>query len=162
MKKPPDPFYNPVYFDSCAFDGGSEQEQAASIEARTLFTENGGDIKIVHSVKKEIEFPNTPQWVKDEANELINTIETQQTENEDEELREVQRIIVGNGILKAREADCMHVAQAVKYGRFFVTTDNGILKHSTEILDRFSSLFIIKPSEFLNIVKQYANYKHNI
>lgn len=156
MKKPPNPFYNPVYFDSCAFDGGSEEEQAASIEARALFKEKGGDIKIVHSIKKEIDYPNTPQWVKDEANASIYTIENQPTVGENEELREVQRIIVGNGILEAREADCMHVAQAVKYGRFFVTTDNGILKHRAEILSRFSSLFIINPSGFLSIVKQYA------
>ena len=156
MKKPPDPFYNPVYFDSCAFDGGNEQEQAASNEARSLFAEKGGDIKIVHSVKKEIDYPNTPQWVKDEANQLIYTIETQLNSNEAEELKDVQKIIVGNGSLEKREADCMHVSQAIKYGRYFVTTDNGILKHSTEILDRFSSLFIVKPSEFLNIVKEYA------
>ncbi len=40
----PNPFYLPVYFDSCAFDGGDESEQQASIEARELFEENGGNI----------------------------------------------------------------------------------------------------------------------
>jgi hypothetical protein len=40
----PNPFYQPVYFDSCAFDGGDESEQQASIEARELFEENGGNI----------------------------------------------------------------------------------------------------------------------
>ena len=55
----PNPFYQPVYFDSCAFDGGDELEQQASIEARELFEENGGNINIVHSVMKEIEYPNT-------------------------------------------------------------------------------------------------------
>jgi len=156
MKKPPDPFCNPVYFDSCAFDGGNEQEQTASMEARSLFSEKGGDIRIVHSVKKEIDYPSTPQWVKDEANQLIFTIETSQTPDELKDLEDVQTIIVGKGSLEKREADCMHVSQAIKYGRYFVTTDNDILKHSSEILDRFSSLFIVRPTEFLNIVKEYA------
>ena len=71
MKTPPNPFYGPVYFDSCAFDGGNEEEQKASNDARKLFKEIGSDVKIVHSVKKEIEYPNTPQWVKNEANRLI-------------------------------------------------------------------------------------------
>jgi len=156
MKKPPNPIYGSVFFDSCAFDGGNEQEQTASNEARSLFTDMGGDIKIVHSVKKEIDYPKTPQSVKDEANQLIHTIEVQHTAEEATELNGVQKIIVGNGSFEKREADCRHVFEAIKYGRYFVTTDNGILSHSSEILNRFSTLFIVKPSEFLSIVKEYA------
>jgi hypothetical protein len=156
MKKPPDPKYGSVFFDSCAFDGGNEQEQAASNEARSLFAESGGEIKIVHSVKKEIDFPNTPQSVKDEANQLIYTIEVQLNPEEEAELNDVQNIIVGDGSLEKREADCRHVFEAIKYGRYFVTTDKGILNHSKEILDRFSTLFIVKPTEFLSIINDYA------
>lgn len=156
MKKPPDPFFGSVYFDSCAFDGGNEQEQHASKEARALYFSNGSEIKIVHSVKKEIDFPNTPQSVKDDAAPLIYTIEKQLTPDERKELIDVQNIIVGNGNLDKREADCRHIFEAIKYGRYFVTTDNGILKHSAQILRRFDTLFIIKPSEFLDIVKKYV------
>ena len=155
MKKPPDPFYNPAYFDSCAFDGGNEQEQLDSKEARALLKEKECDILLLHSVKKEIDYPQTPQWVKDEAATLIYTIDMQQSNIDPKELADTQQIIVGNGDFKKREADCMHVALAVTFGRYFITTDNGILKHSGEILDRFSSLFIMKPSEFLAIIKQY-------
>ncbi len=153
----PNPFYQPVYFDSCAFDGGDESEQQASIEARELFEENGGNINIVHSVMKEIEYPNTPQWVKDIANNSIFTIEVQLTPQEDAELKVVETIIVGNGNLEKRKADCRHIFEAQKYGRYFVTTDNGILKHGKAIKKRFSTLFIVKPSEFLEIVKQNIN-----
>ena len=153
---PPDPLYHPVYYDSCAFDGGDETEQKASIEARELFEKKGGNIKVVHSVKKEIEFPSTPQSVKDIANNSIYTIEVQHNQEEVSELREVERIIVGNGNIEKRKADCRHVFEAQKYGRYFVTTDNGILKHSNEIRKRFN-LFIIKPSEFIGIVKKYGN-----
>lgn len=36
MSPEPDPFYNPVYFDSCAFDGGGETEEQASLEASVV------------------------------------------------------------------------------------------------------------------------------
>ncbi len=153
----PNPFYAPVYFDSCAFDGGDESEQQASIEARELFEENGGNINIVHSVMKEIEYPNTPQWVKDIADNSIFTIETQLTPQEQAELKAVETIIVGTGNLERRKADCRHVFEAKKYGRYFVTTDTDILKHANAIRKRFSTLFIVKPSEFLEIVKQNLN-----
>jgi ribosomal protein S8 len=153
----PNPFYHPVYFDSCAFDGGDESERQASIEARELFEENGGNINIVHSVMKEIEYPNTPQWVKDIANNSIFTIEVQLTSQEDAELKVVETIIVGNGNLEKRKSDCRHIFEAQKYGRYFVTTDNGILKHGNAIKKKFSTLSIVKPSEFLEIVKQNIN-----
>ncbi len=153
MKKQPNQFYVSVFFDSCAFDGGNKEEQIASNEARSLFSSNGNEIKIVYSVQKEIDFSNTPQWVKDEANKLVSTLEVQLTPNELKELNDVQRIIVGNGNFKKRKADCRHVFEAIKYGRYFITTDNGILNHSQKILSRFSTLLIIKPSEFLSIIK---------
>ncbi len=151
----PNPLYHPVYYDSCAFDGGEKTEQEASIKARGLFEKNGGNIKIVHSVMKEIEFPHTPQWVKDIADNSIYTIEVHHNQQETTELRDVEKIIVGNGNIEKRKADCRHVFEAQKYGRYFVTTDNGILKHSSKIKNRFN-LFIIKPSEFLTIIKQHG------
>lgn len=153
----PNPFYQPVYFDSCAFDGGDESEQQASVQGRVLLEENGGTINILHSVRKEIDFPNTPQWVKDIANNSIYTIEVRLTHEEQLELRTVQQIIVGNGNLEKRGADCRHVYEAIKYGRYFVTTDNGILNQSVAIKNSFNTLFIIRPTEFLDIVTQHIN-----
>ena len=150
------PFYQPVYFDSCAFDGGSEAEQVASVNARELFEGNDGIINIVHSVMKEIDYPNTPQWVKDIVNESIFTIEVELTPQEKTELKDVERIIVGNGNLEKRKPDCRHVFEAQKYGRYFVTTDNGILNHANAVKKRFSTLFIVKPSEFLDIVLEHV------
>lgn len=150
----PNPFYGNVFFDSCAFDGGNEEEQAASNEARTLFENKGGNILILHSVQKEIEFPNTPQSVKDEAENLIYTIEPSQcTPNEIKEFNVVKTILVGDGNPENKMADCVHVFHAQRNGgRYFVTTDNGILNHSTKIIRRFN-LYIVKPSDFLRIVE---------
>jgi len=150
----PNPFYGNVFFDSCAFDGGNEEEQAASNEARTLFEDKGGNILILHSVQKEIEFPNTPQPVKDESENLIYTFEpSQYTPEEIVAFNDVKAILVGNGLLENKKADCVHVFHAQRNGgRYFVTTDNGILNHSMEILKRFN-LYIVRPADFLRIVE---------
>lgn len=147
------PFLQPIFFDSCAFDGGDQTEQSASVEARTLFEQHGGIINMLHSVQKEIDYPATPQWVKDLATSYIGTLQVPLNTQELKELRDIEVIIVGNGNLYKRRADCRHVFEAQKYGHHFVTTDNGILKHSAAIERRFITLFIIKPTEFLGIVK---------
>ena len=108
-------------------------------------------------MQKEIDFQNTPQWIKDIANNSLYTIEVQLIREEQLQLRTVQQIIVGNGNLEKREADCRHVYEAIKRGRYFVTTDNGILNHSAAIKNRFNTLFIIRPTEFLDIVTQHIN-----
>ncbi len=62
----PNPYIEPIYFDSCAFDGGNNSEQEASLEARRIITSDEIGVEILHSVWNEIEFPNTPAEVKAE------------------------------------------------------------------------------------------------
>ncbi len=144
---------SPVFFDSCAFDGGDISEQAASNEIRSLCDKHGGLINILHSVQKEIDYPNTPRSVKDLTTTYIGTLAVPLASDEQEILRDIERIIVGNGILENRRADCRHIFEAQKYGRYFVTTDNGILKHSDAIRHRLSTLFIVRPTKFLEILR---------
>jgi hypothetical protein len=148
----PDPFYGSVYFDSCAFDGGNVLEQEASLKARELFEGNERYIEILHSVVKEIDFPNTPQWVKSEATDLIYTIEVELTQLELERLRQVENLVVGNGSIDKMRSDCRHIFEAQKYGRYFITTDKRILKKAGEIKSNFG-LCVIKPSEFLETLE---------
>ncbi|MCL1126948.1 hypothetical protein [Shewanella surugensis] len=151
----PDPFYGNVYFDSCAFDGGNEVEQEASLKARELFEDNERYVEILHSVAKEIDFPNTPQWVKSESVDLIYTIEVELTQLEIEQLRQVEILVVGNGSIDKMRSDCRHIFEAQKYGRYFVSTDKRILKKSGEIKSNFG-LYVIKPSEFLETLEYYV------
>lgn len=151
----PNPFLQPAFFDSCAFDGGDKNEQAASFEVRALFEKNGGLINILHSVKKEVDYPATPQWVKDIAREYLYTLEVPLNSQEQKDLHDIESIVVGDGNLEKRRADCRHVFEAQKYGRYFVTTDKGILKHSGALKVRLSTLFVVAPSAFLEIVKQH-------
>jgi hypothetical protein len=54
-------------------------------------------IQIAHSTQKEIDHPNTPDWVKREALDLIYTIPVHLTDSELRKLREIEAILAGNG-----------------------------------------------------------------
>ncbi|MBU2203595.1 MAG: hypothetical protein KKE72_02745 [Gammaproteobacteria bacterium] len=148
----PNPLYGNVYFDSCAFDGGNVQEQEASIKARELYEECGHEVEILHSVAKEIDYPSTPKWVKDIAQSLIYTIEVELTVLDQAQLADIEQIIVGNGSLEKMKSDCRHVFEAQKNGRYFVTTDNRLLKKADHICSKYN-LFIVKPSQFLETLE---------
>lgn len=144
---------SPVFFDSCAFDGGDISEQRASFEVRELFDVHGGEINILHSVQKELNYQKTPRWVIELANTYVSTLEVPLTSDEQVVLRDIEKIIVGNGILENHQDDCRHVFEAQKYGRYFVTTDNGIVKRSNALLRRLTTLFVVRPTEFLQIAR---------
>jgi len=156
----PDPFYGNIFFDSCALDGGNEDEQEASIDARELYEKHGHEVEIVHSVAKEIDYPNTPNWVKDIASGLVYTIEVILTQPELAQLQDIESIIVGNGSLEKMKDDCRHVFEAQKYGRYFVTTDKRILKKAAQIRSKYN-LYIVKPTEFLETLEHYIEQKNN-
>jgi len=145
------PFNSNIYFDSCAFDGGSGSEQSDSIKCRKILEDSGNKIQILHSVQKEIDFPNTPDRIKKEAMSLLGTIETGLEKQEIEVLRDIENIIVGNGNLEKRRADCRHVFETVRYGDYFITTDKGILNRSKEIKIKYH-IFLIRPSQLLEII----------
>jgi len=144
---------SPVFFDSCAFDGGDIGEQRASIEIRDLFDVHDGEFIILHSVQKELNFQKTPCWVVKLANTYVGTLEVSLTPDEQAVLSDVEGIIVGNGILENHQSDCRHVFEAQKHGRYFVTTDNGILKRSKALERRLTTLFVVRPTEFLQMAR---------
>ena len=153
---PPGSMISPAFFDSCAFDGGDEDEQHASQEVRRLLDEHGGEIVILHSVEKEIHYKKTPRWVKDCAATYLHSLQVALTTEEASVLRDIERIIVGDGSLENRRADCRHVFEAQKYGRYFATTDNDILKRSAALKKRLSTLFVVRPTEFVDIVRRHV------
>ncbi len=149
---------SPVFFDSCAFDGGDIDEQRASNEIRNLFFIHSGRINVLHSVQKEINYPKTPQWVKDLAATYIGTLQVSLTSEEQAVLSDIERIIVGDGILENYRTDCRHIYEAQKYGRYFVTTDKRILRRSDAIRRRVGTLYIVRPTEFVDIVKNHVKH----
>lgn len=150
---PIDPLITNTFIDSCAFDPKYEPESRASLEIFRLSEKTDLIIEIAHSTQKEIEHPNTPKWVKDKAKELNYTIPVQLTPNEKAALRKIERILAGNGKVENIAQDARHVFEAHKYGSYFITTDDRIL-HRANDLRQLAGVEIVRPSEFLAIVKK--------
>ncbi len=145
-----------IFMDSCSFDPKYSPEDQASLRLFELSEKGELILNIAHSIQKEVEHPNTPMWVKREANKLIYTIETSLTQNERNRKTTILRILAGNGKPEKMVKDSEHVFEADKYGSYFVTTDERILKKKEELEDIVSA-FILKPSELLEIIKSYEN-----
>ncbi len=127
----------------------------ASEKAREVLEQNKKKVMLMHSVVSEIKNPNTPDWIQEIEPRSRKTVKLGLIDSEQETLKDIQRIIVGNGNLEKREADCFHIFEAQKYGGCFVTSDVGIYKHSDAIKQGYG-LNIVKPSEFLELLIKYS------
>ena len=151
-----DPRIVNIFLDSCAFDPKYAPENAA---AETLLQRSeSGDLllQVAHSTQKEIKHPNTPGWVKQRASSFICTIETSLVESEQKLREQILRILAGNGRPENVFQDAQHVFEAAKYGSYFVTTDERILKRKGELCAA-CEVDILKPSELVEILHEYEN-----
>lgn len=151
-----DPRDENVFLDSCAFDPKYAPENVA---AEMLFRRSENSdllLHIAHSTQKEIEHPNTPTWVKQRANSVVYTIETTLVESERKLRAQILRILAGNGKPENVSQDTQHVFEAAKYGSYFVTTDERILKKKSELCAA-CDVDIVKPSELAKILQEYEN-----
>ncbi len=156
MKNLQSPFRINTFIDSCAFDPKYEPEDRASLEIFRLREEDTLDVQIAHSTQKEIDHPNTPAWVKREAQNQVFTIQVDLTPGEVDRLRRIETILAGNGKVENIREDAKHVFEAQKYGGYFITTDSRILKRAEELF-RLCQIRILKPSEFVSVVEQFLN-----
>jgi len=143
--------------DSCAFDPKYYPENEASNKIYQLFKNEKLKLVIAHSTQKEIDHPNTPDWVKNEALNMIYTLESPINLDELKELRDIEKIIAGNGKIENIKEDAKHIFECKKYGSYFITTDNRLLKRKKALFNRFKSFIILKPSEFLSLVEENLN-----
>lgn len=152
--RPINPKITTIFIDSCAFDPKYSPEDQASLSLFDLSEKGELVLNIAHSTQKEVDHPNTPTWVKREANKLIYTIETSLTPDEQNRKAKILRILAGKGKPEKMIKDAEHVFEADKYSSYFVTTDERILKKREELKD-VVSLNILKPSGLLEILKSY-------
>lgn len=153
---PISPLITNNFIDSCAFDPKYEPEDKASIEIFVLRQKGKILIQFAHSTQKELEHPNTPDWVKHEAQNLIYTIKVPLTANEITKLQEIETILAGNGKIENIMQDARHIFEAQKYGSYFITTDLRILNRA-HALYLVCTVIILKPSKFLSLVKHYLS-----
>jgi hypothetical protein len=142
------------FIDSCAFDPKYEPEASASAEIFKLSESGAFGLEIAHSTQKEIEHPNTPHWIKEQAGGLIYSVNVQLTPNEKKLLSDIELILAGNGKIENIKQDAWHVFEAAKYGHYFITTDKRILDRAAALRDR-GGVNVLLPSEFLASLKTH-------
>lgn len=140
--------------DSCAFDPKYSPEDQAALDLFQRYKNGDLVLQIAHSTQKEVEHPNTPSWVKQEANALVYTIETSLTDSERRLKAQILKTLAGNGKPENVSQDAEHVFEASKYGSYFVTTDQRILKKRGELCSA-CDLDIVTPSELTEILRTY-------
>ena len=154
--KPIDPRRSTSFLDSCAFDPKYSPEDEASNQIFQLYRKDELVLNIAHSTQKEIEHPNTPSWIKQEAMSFIYTIPTSLTPEEFARKAQILDILAGNGNPEKMRKDADHIFEAGKYGGYFITVDGRILKKK-EAIEEICSATIVKPSEFLKVLEMYQN-----
>ena len=150
-----DPWIINSFIDSCAFDPKYAPEDAAALELHRLANDAGLPLLLAHSTVKEVEHPNTPQWVKKEAASRICSVGVQLTAQEQVLRRRLLALLAGNGKPEKMAQDTEHIFEAQKYGSCFVTTDKRLLRRSDEVRE-MCTVVILRPSEFLEIVQRTA------
>ena len=161
MRKPTgistiNPMISNIFIDSCAFDPKYHPEEQSSLKLFGLYREGKINLIIAHSNQKEIDHPKTPSWAKAEANAMIFSIKTSLTTEELQRKTRIHQLLTGNGKPENYEKDSAHIFEASKYGSYFVTTDERILKRRNE-LARVCILSIIMPSQLIETIEEYMS-----
>ena len=149
------PWITNTFVDSCAFDPKCNPEDTAATEIFRLHREQNLQLVVAHSTLKEIEHPNTPQWVKQEAGSKICSIGVQLTPPELGLKRKLLALLAGNGKPEKMAQDAEHIFEAQKYGSYFVTTDQRLLSRAVDVA-AICSVTVLLPSEFLSLVLSHA------
>ena len=143
-----DPRYHPSCIDAMILDRRGDSEDQVVEEILALAEDLRISLYIPHSVKSEIEHPNTPAETKQRASGLLFTNPVTLTERETQTVLKIQAMLQGNAQPGKHHRDAFHVVEAAKYGSYFITNDGRILKNRgalTEIL----GVDVVTPTEFL-------------
>jgi predicted nucleic acid-binding protein len=115
-----------------------------------------GEIQLIipHSVRTELLRQTTPSGVRAAAQDLIFTEPVGLTIGEHIERDRLLQHAKGNAKLENIAADLSHVAEAAKYGGYFITLDKRLLKRAAVISEVFNSCEVITPEHFLERVAE--------
>ena len=155
-RSPPDPRYHQVFLDAHIFDENDDVEITSAVAEILGPMRESVRILLPHSVKAEIDRPQTPARVKALASGLIYSIPVELNQGENETHNRLRIIMKGNALSDQHDADAFHVVEAAKYGGYFVTLDRRILKKKSEISSVLPGLWIVKPQELVDIFRSTA------
>jgi hypothetical protein len=143
-----DPRYGSNFIDANVLDRTGGPEDSAVDTILQLHERGAFTLLLPHSVKAEIEHPNTPAEVKAKAAQLIYSMPVQLTPPELITHKKIAALIQGNAKPGRHAKDAFHLVESAKYGRHFITNDGRLLKNAEDIW-RLLQLKVLKPSEFL-------------
>jgi len=150
-----DPRYHGTMIDAHLLDDiaddRADQRQARDAMVSIPITEM--QIMLPHSVKAEIDHPNTPAIVKERASAFIYSFNTQIASANT--LRKAKAIMRGNAESPKHDRDAEHCCDAAIWGSFFVTLDARILRKREEMATLLPGLWIMTPVEWI------ANLEHH-
>jgi predicted nucleic acid-binding protein len=150
-----DPRIHNNFLDAHVLDRTGGPDDALVDEILVLARSLKISLMLPHSVKAEIEHPNTPAEVKRRALGLIYTERVSLTESERALHRQAREIVRGNARPGKHDRDAFHVVEAEKYGGgYFVTNDARLLKKRAE-LERVLAIAIVTPTEFLQAYRRF-------
>lgn len=157
MRRPINPAFANIFIDSCAFDPKYSPEDQASADIFRIHKQVPQQLKltIAHSTQKEVDHPNTPAWVKRTADGILLSIEVGLNDEEQSRKALILSILTGNGNPDNYKQDAEHVFEASKYGPYFITTDDRILRKSRELATVCAAV-IVKPSKMLEIIQTFS------
>lgn len=150
-----DPHYCNNFVDAHVLDRTGTPEDQVVDQILSLAMDGKFTLLLPHSVKDEIEHPNTPPEVKRRALGLIFTEPVTLTEPERETHRKARELLRGNAKPGKHDQDAFHVVESAKYGGgYFITNDQRILKKQPE-LTKLVGIAIVTPTEFLDLYRRY-------
>jgi len=158
MNRPLDARRVNVTIDANALDKDGTARDA--VVDRALRLRQAGKIRFVipAGVRREIEHPKTPQTVKDAVLPEIFTMPVGLNPQEQEFRQRLIAALQGNALPGKHAADAYHLAEAGKYGGYFITHDERILKKSGDLQNLLPpSLQIVTLERFLEIVDDYES-----
>jgi predicted nucleic acid-binding protein len=106
---------------------------------------------IPYSVHTELLRSTTPTEVHAAAQDFIFTIPVGLTTEERKERDRLIELAKGNAELKNIVPDLLHVAEAAKYGGYFITLDKRLLKRESAIFD-VMGIEVVTPKRFIEQV----------
>ena len=152
---PPDPRFHGTMIDAHLLDdiGDERADQRAARDKMIELPSNQYAIMLPHSVKAEIDHPNTPSETKNRASAFVYSFDTAIVAPS--LLAQAKAIMRGNAVSQKHDQDAEHCCDAAAWGSFFVTLDKRTLKKRDEIRRLLPGLWIMTPAEWVENLEHH-------
>lgn len=149
-----DPRIGNIFIDANAIDKpAGDADRARDVDRLLqLWGDEHIRLHLPRGVRVEILNPQTPQAVRDATMGAIFTLPVGLTAEERRQRAEIKAVLKGNALSDKHDADADHLAEAAKYGTYFITHDDRVLKLSGRLRDALGpALRVVTLADFLAI-----------